>query len=623
MRCTRRERSRSRGGISHDQQQDVADSLGAGAFTRTAAAGLQASAIVAPEVHVLYASPLDQQLPQIDVRSELEALEAAIQQAQGGVRLRVGIATTRALTQLLTRSRSGGRQTVLHLSAHVASHPQRGTSLVLETAHGEAHVLDRAELEGILGAGQRLEGLPLVFLNSCWSESMAQLFVESGCRHVIATRGEVPDSAARAFTQQFYYALCSQQSVLASWESAQQLLRVESNPKLRACADLFVLFGQRNAQKTTLWGMAGEVPGLRERSISQGSDLGGDQDSALGSLAIENPVVPSVLEACKLPPRVEDFVGRGATICQLLRHFDGSGVGLGRRACVVSGPAGIGKSAVAVELAHFASAPGRLFSRGVLFVGLRGAAEAGQVQESIAECLRAALPELLGADGEAGPRLRRAFQQLERQRGRRLLVIDDSAGALQASPEVRQFLSGLLEATQGLCIAAFSRECVYESLGSFKCVNVRVPGLSSVESAQLFLKRIHRPLQPCDFEKGATSQTAIRSGGVLVARLAAHPLMQQLGGNPGDLRLASQRVTPELRSLFDLCDCAAGAAPAPAPAASAAGGPLQLQRGMSVDEGPEAGAQQLSRKMSVDDGPQAGGGAPAIGITRLMSVDEQ
>lgn len=615
MRCTRRERSRSRGGL-HEQQPDVSDGLGAAASglpARGPSVGLQAAATVAPEVHVLYASPLDQQMPQLNVQSELEAFSAAMLQAQGSVRLRVGIATTRALTQLLTRARAGGRRTVLHLSAHMASHAQRGISLVLETAHGEAHVLDRAELEGLLGTGYRLEGLPLVFLNSCWSESIAQLFVESGCRHVIATRGQVPDTAARAFTQQFYYALCSQQSVLSSWESAQQLLKVDSNPKLRACADLFVLFGQHNAQKTTLWGMAGEVPRLRERSDSQGTDVG-DQEGPLGSLVLENPMVPSLLEACELPPRVEDFVGRGATICDVLRRFDGGG-GRGRRACVVSGPAGIGKSAVAVELAHFASAPGRLFSRGVVFVGLHGAAEADRVQETITERLRAAVPELLAAQGEAGPRLRRALQHLERRRGRPLLVLDDAAGALRASAEVRRLLGGLLEATQSLCIVAFSRESVYESLGPFKCVNVRVPELSGAESAQLFLKRIHRPLQPCDFENGAISRSAMPSSGDLLARLAAHPLMQQLGGNPGELRAASQLVTPKLRSLFELCEHAAEAA-SPPPSLPGAGGPLPLQRTMSVDDGPVAG-EQLSRKMSVDDGPRAGG------IPRLMSIDEQ
>jgi len=561
---------------------------------------------------VLYASPLDQQFPQINVQSELDVLSAAIQQAPGNVRLRVGIATSKALAQLLTRARAGAQRTVLHLSAHVAAHKQRGSGLVLETGHGGAHVLYHEDLEGLLGQGQKLEGLPLVVLNSCRSQSIAQSFRDFGCPHVIATHGEVPDVAARAFTQQFYLALCSQQSVMSSWESARQVLRVDPDPKLPACADLFLLFGQRNAQITTLWSAAGDVPSLRERSISQGSNVGAEPESPSGSLVLENPIVPSVLEACKLPPRVEDFVGRSSTLCGILRHFDGcSGGSLGRRALIISGPAGVGKSAVAVELAHFASAPGRLFSRGVLFVRHMGPAEAAAVQGSIAESLRFAMPQHFAADGEVGPQLRRAFQHLECQRGRRLLVLDDAAGALQASAEVRLMLSGLLEATQSLCIAAFSRRCVYESLGSFKCVNMNVPALSGLESAQLFVKRIHRPLLPRDLEKGATGQGVLRRTPGLLARLAAHPLLQQLGGNPGHLHAAGQRVTPELGSLFDLCarDGGPAAATTPAPGGS-------LARGMSVDEGPQGGSP-LERTMSVDEGPQAGG------LHRLMSVDEQ
>lgn len=536
----------------------------------------------APELHVLYASPLDQRLPQIDIRSELDLVSEAWRQVQCSLRIRVGIATTRTLAKLLTLARSGGR-VILHFSMHIVQTEDRGPGLVCENAHGGAHVVFRPHLEELLGdrpegGGGRLDGLPLVFFNSCWSEEIAQLFVESGCRHVVATRGVVPDAAARTFAHQLYYALGSRQSILDSWESAVQVLRVDPCPKIAASADLFVLFGQRSAKSATLWGVHGDAASMSP-------------------------------QACELPPRAEDFIGRSGTMCEILSNFASCEGVASRRVCLVSGPEGIGKSACAVELAHFAAAPGRLFSGGVIFVSLRGRENPASVLETIADCIRAhvlpdthavaATPEYLDLPSQ----LWLAGQQLERRRGRRLLILDDGAGALRASPEVRQALGGLLERTRRLCLVAFARERLYESLGQCKCVNIVLPALGATEAARLFLRRVHRPLRAPDLDPaGAALAAPVGYGGAgaalagdaaLVGRLAAHPLLRQLGGNPGRVTASSQQVTPDLRSLFDLC----GLRNLSGNVGSA------LVRAMSVDEGGPATAcpYPISREMSVDD----------------------
>ncbi|CAK0803161.1 unnamed protein product, partial [Prorocentrum cordatum] len=179
--------------------------------------------------------------------------------------------------------------------------------------------------------------------------------------------------------------------------------------------------------------------------------------------------------------------------------------------------------------------------------------------------------------------LRRAAECLEQQRKRPLLIIDDAAGALRPSGGVRDVLVGLLEATKQLCIAAFCRGAMYDSLGSWKCVNVLLQELSSTEAAELFLRRIHRPLRPCDLQAGAGLVGEVPAGG-LSAQLSAHPLLQHLGGHPGRVRAASELVTPGLRSIFELC--AGGGA---GDAAGGAAGTPGLARAMSVDEGPGAG----------------------------------
>ena len=61
------------------------------------------------------------------------------------------------------------------------------------------------------------------------------------------------------------------------------------------------------------------------------------------------------LEVPDLPPRAEDFVGRGWALRDLLRMLGGASGGpssTAKRACVLFGAGGIGKTAAAVELAH-------------------------------------------------------------------------------------------------------------------------------------------------------------------------------------------------------------------------------------------------------------------------------
>lgn len=138
-------------------------------------------------------------------------------------------------------------------------------------------------------------------------------------------------------------------------------------------------------------------------------------------------------------------------------------------------------------------------------------------------------------------------------------------------------------------------------------------------SAQLFLKRMHRPLRPCDFEQNASAQIALARSEEILTRLAQHPLLVQLAGNPGQVDAICQRVTPQLRSLFDLCGVrAARATSLDETIASHVSvlvpqqktiEPLQLERKMSIDG---AVGELLPKAMSMD--------GPAL--ARAMSIDE-
>jgi len=562
-------------------------------------------AAVQPELHVLYASPLDQRIPQINIQGELDLLEESLRKAKCHMSIKVGTATTKTFAQLLTRARSSGG-IILHLSVHVVL-SENDVGLVFENGFGGAHILYRPQLEELLGGGQQLDGLSFVFINGCSSESIAELLVEAGCHLVIATRGKVYDAAATVFTQQFYYALGSQASVRSAFESAQQVLRVDPDPKVKASADMFLLFGQRAA---------------RCRMLSHPADAGGTADGQQ-ALAVESHSLGGN-DVASLPPRVEDYVDRSSVLSEILRNFDASGGQRPRRACVLSGPEGSGKTVAAIELAHFAASPGRLFSRNVIYVPIDGKPDIASVVQGICQSLAARRPPMLANPSRSQKDLLQTLQQLDQTRGRHLLLLDDRSGAVRANPEVRGLLSSMLEAAKNLSLVVCSREQMYESLGPCKCVNVSLVPLTAVQSAQLFLKRMHRPLRPCDLEQGAPAQGALVKSEEILQKLAAHPLLRQLAGNPGQVNAMCQRVTPQLRSLWDLCSTQSGCQARtmsfdepitrhPSTVVTVhdeAIESLQLSRKMSVDGG--VGGESLARMMSLD-GPM---------LARMMSVDE-
>jgi len=558
------------------------------------------TAVHQPELHVLYASPLDQRIPQINIQGELDMLEESLQKAKCHMSIKVGTATTKTFAQLLTRARSTGG-IILHLSVHVVT-AENGVGLVFENGFGGAHILYRPQLEELLGCSQQLDGLSFVFINGCSSESIAELLVEAGCHLVIATRGKVYDAAATVFTQQFYYALGSHVSVRSAFESAQQVLRVDPDPKVKASADMFVLFGQRAA---------------RSQMLPRPANVGSGTDGQV-SLPIESHGLGNADGNC-LPPRVEDYVDRSSVLSEILRNFDSSGGQRPRRACVLSGPEGIGKTVAAIELAHFASSPGRLFSRNVLYVPIDGTPDIANVVQGISQSLATRRPTVLSSASRNQKDILQALHHLDCTRGRHLLLLDDRCGAVGASSEVRSLLSNMLEAAKNLSLVVCSREQMYESLGPCKCVNVPMAALTAVQSAQLFLKRMHRPLRPCDFEQSASAQIALARSEEILTRLAQHPLLVQLAGNPGQVDAICQRVTPQLRSLFDLCGVRAARAMSLDETITSPVSvlvpqektiePLQLTRKMSIDG---AVGELLPKAMSMD--------GPAL--ARAMSIDE-
>ncbi|MGC5290643.1 BTAD domain-containing putative transcriptional regulator [Micromonospora sp. DT231] len=152
------------------------------------------------------------------------------------------------------------------------------------------------------------------------------------------------------------------------------------------------------------------------------------QDSAIAAPAPAAPAPPSV--AAQLPPPVPTFVGREAELAALDALVDRGG------AVVVSGTAGVGKTALAVHWAHRVA--GR-FPDGQLYVNLRGF-DPGATPTEPTRALHGFL-EALGVPAARMPSDPDQMVSLYRTTvaGRRLLIVLDNA---RDAEQVRPLLPG-------------------------------------------------------------------------------------------------------------------------------------------------------------------------------------
>jgi DNA-binding SARP family transcriptional activator/tetratricopeptide (TPR) repeat protein len=139
---------------------------------------------------------------------------------------------------------------------------------------------------------------------------------------------------------------------------------------------------------------------------------------------------PPVVKPAELPADLVDFVGREAEIQQVLALLSGSGEATAVPTCGIVGQAGVGKTCLAVHVAHRLRAT---YPDGQLFVDLRGADSHPLVStEVLARFLRA-----LGVPGEAVPhdaQERAALYRSLLADQRLLVVLDNAADEEQVRP---------------------------------------------------------------------------------------------------------------------------------------------------------------------------------------------
>jgi DNA-binding SARP family transcriptional activator len=237
------------------------------------------------------------------------------------------------------------------------------------------------------------------------------------------------------------------------------------------------------------------------RSILDG-DLGADERRTVATAHR-----PPVVKPAELPADLVDFVGREGEIQQVIALLGASG-DTAVPLCGVVGQAGVGKTSLAVHVAHRLRAE---YPDGQLFVDLRGADSHPLIStEVLARFLRA-----LGVPGQAIPHDAQErgalFRSLLADR-RLLLVLDNAADEEQVQP--------LLPGTPSCAVLVTSR--------------YRLPGLVGLASVDLGVLGTDSALALLDRAAGATR--------VRAEPAAAEELTRLCGGLPLALRVIGVKL---------------------------------------------------------------------------------
>jgi hypothetical protein len=169
----------------------------------------------------IHSMPFHDGLKAFDVMQEEKRIKDAIADAKVRMRFESMLGTNRNITSL-------GNDRVPSI-LHFVGHGRRADSmsqnvLIIESDASEYRELHSADLAKILGPTCPIR---LVFVATCYSDAMGQMFADAGVRHVVATTGEIDNKRAECFVEMFYKMLFQGQSVRRAFDLAVMFQKTE------------------------------------------------------------------------------------------------------------------------------------------------------------------------------------------------------------------------------------------------------------------------------------------------------------------------------------------------------------------------------------------------------------
>lgn len=172
---------------------------------------------------ILFCTADDGQLP--NIRRERDAIYDATFQAQQHNRAEVEPLSQFSFAHLFDRFHhlnKAARIRVLHYSGHSGRN-----GLILQDASGQPQLLHKDRLSAFLQGPAR--ELRLVFLNSCYSQPVADQLLDAGVPAVVGTGEEVSDADAAKIAGRFYQALGSGASLREAFQNTQLFFQAEKD----------------------------------------------------------------------------------------------------------------------------------------------------------------------------------------------------------------------------------------------------------------------------------------------------------------------------------------------------------------------------------------------------------
>jgi DNA-binding SARP family transcriptional activator/tetratricopeptide (TPR) repeat protein len=286
---------------------------------------------------------------------------------------------------------------------------------------------------------------------------------------------------------------------------------------------------------------------VHERILAGGHDLVAVPGPSLAVMAARRPAAPR-----HLPPPVLNFAGRGAEIRQLTGIQRQGSAGGGTVIAVISGPAGVGKTALAVRWAHQIA---ESFPDGQLYLNLNGFGPAG-VPVSESESIGRVLEALQVPPARIPPSLdgRRGLYRTLLAERRILMVLDNARDAEQVRP--------LLPGAGGSLVVVTSRSPMTSLVALEGARTLTLSVLTESEARELLAQRLGA--QRIAAERVATDQLISSCARLPLALAIAAALVATRPGEslavvaaaigPADSRLDvlnAGDASTNLRAVFD------------------------------------------------------------------------
>lgn len=527
-------------------------------------------------------------VPALSIGQEQAHLNKIFHDSQRAIHTMRSVATVESLRRVLDRG-----VTVLHFSGHSGSLAGKKNYLVFEDTQnaGLAHLVDAQMLRNILAGsgaasldqldapstGREGQGLydddedalandpppalppsigssvssesrsgasstlKLVFVSSCDSREIGEVFIQAGVIYVVCVRCEtkVLDEASSLFSYSFYHAVLAGKSVQQAFEIAR--VRVNADMHIPDDeSDKFVLL-----ESSLMHGESCTHRSATSDATPFGIEFNVNEKpcrcnvhasySVFADIAVGKwiDVSPTNRFSKTLPSVSESFVGREIelhVLAELVNHH---------RFVTVRGPPGIGKSTLSIRLAHFLEER-NVFPDGVAFIRLRGV----QSLEGIESAIKGALFPDSGKEKDQP--LHQALADMSL-----LLVMDNMEDPINANPSsVRDFMLQVLQSTAQVSFLMTARQALGGGVSDFDEKVVSLNRLSLFHAADLFLKKSPRPLlvsEITDVEADGAGRTPSSS---IMDALVTHPLMAFLDGHPQAISLCAPLLQD--RSLSEL-----------------------------------------------------------------------